>query len=221
MTCSISDKWRSCRTDYGNDIVYGPQVTQFQVEPEEHQPEIREQSLVVVAPSFVSQEKTPKSEIDRERTPFKTVFSSINKTETEEDKLVSLCLMAMNLEGLEWDDTEIHDSFGIEPLEMTLLSSECTAKRFFRSMDLEDIGSLSIDYSQERPKLTVKDSISGLCHSGFLKAVEPSGSRKEIARLNHTVESMTKVIQMLTSQIGVLEERVRMMEGCDTVTMKE
>lgn len=225
MTCTISDKWRSSQTEKGfQGTSHCPQVTQFEVEPEEPQPEIREQSVVYIAPSLVSQESTPPKKLpkERERTPFKHAHeSSSNYIENEEDKLVSLCLMAMNLEALAEEENQVYERHPVAPAELTLLKSEHAAKRVLKSMDLEEIGSLSIDFSQDRPKLTVKDSISGVCQSGFLKAVEGPNSRQEVARLHKTVDSLTKVIKMLTSQMTVLDERIRCMEGCDTITMKE
>lgn len=222
MTCTISDKWRSSHTEKGQDFgIACPVVSQFEIQREDSQPEIREQSMVVLEPILVSREHTPKSKSSFQRTPFKTVRESGIKDETEEEKLVSLCLMAMNLEALTEDDQEVHNRKVIPPIEMTLLNCEQAAKRFLKSMDLEEIGSLTIDFSQERPKVMVKDTSAGISHSGWLQAGEPTGSKRELIKLQQTVENMTKVIQMLTSQIGVLEERVRYVEGCDTITMKE
>lgn len=219
MTCSISDKWRSGLTEFATETRNSPQVTRFDVgvDEAETQPEIREQSLVVVARSNQSVEQISPQTFRREQTPARPVMP----IETDEEKLLSLCLMAMNLESLTEPDDTIHERIIIPPIHLTLVSCEYAAKRFFKRMDIEEIGSLSLDFSQERPKMIIRDPLSGTFHSGYLRAGQPSGSRKEIVKLQQTIENMAKVVQLLTSQIGVLEERVRYVECCDTATMKE
>lgn len=222
QTCSISDQWRSDKAEREIEARCSPRVTQFEISSEDRQPEIREQSVVVVNP--------PDQSIDRSPAPrHQTILSDKRQTgehrkltsETDDEKLLSLCLLAMNLEALEDDDT-VHERHVIPPANFFLGSWEYAGKSTKRSMEIEEIGSLNLDFSQERPRLTVRDAAAGVSQVGYLKpAGEGSSRRTEVARLQYTVEQMAKVIRMLSSQIGVLEERVRFVETADTVTMKE
>ena len=89
-------------------------------------------------------------------------------------------------------------------------------------MDIEEIGTLCLDFSQESPKVTIRDGNGETHVSGYLKKSEnEKGRRTEMHKLQQSMNNMAKMFQILTSKINVIEERVRYFEVGDTITMKE
>lgn len=208
ITHSISDKFRSGES--ANDVIdrRSPQVSNF---AEIHLQEIMIESAPRLLDQIIDKDSDPISEID-----IKVIEQDGEARDEQESKYVSLCLMAMNLESM-IDETE--DIMPIEALELQMMDHEyCRVTRekplSKYQMDIELIGNMTMDCSEERPKLILNDKEGNRCFQGYLKPSQAIvKQRNEISTLNNSMNNMVQMVQLLHNKIGVLEERVRYVEN--------
>lgn len=209
-TQTISDRFRSAETLSEEKNRQSPEVSNF---AERHLEEITVESAPRILEQYKEKKSEPIAEID-----VKVLEPEVEVKEAEEEKYLSLCLMAMNLESM-IDEAEFNQPLqpiSIEPATLEIIDHQVYSLQTCKKapMDIEVIGNMSVDCSAERPRIIVKDREGNQCYHNYLKpSLDSIKKRNDMATLNNSMHNMVQMVQLLHNKIGVLEERVRYVEN--------